>query len=368
MKTVIFLRTPSDRSQPHVKRFLLVTNDYPPRVGGVARYHSAIIGALGAQASVLVVKIERGWIWLLPKIIFTLIRTRADALIVGEITPIGTLALILRRTIGIPYVVVCHGLDLRLAARVSRRCKIAKAVLRGASRIIVNSAMTAALARDLDAPAKHVTIVPPPLGVIPELARPAYVYDVRTKFDLENVRIVLSVGRLVARKGFDDLIRAFAIIQRTRPRTALVIIGDGPERMALEEIGRNEHVAVRFLSHRSDAEVAAWYTACDVFALLPRELPNGDVEGFGIVYLEAGAFEKPVVGTQSGGVPEAIMDGENGLLVPPNDPTAAATAISRILADGALAARLGTNGARRVQREFSAERFAERIRGALDGA
>jgi len=207
--------------------------------------------------------------------------------------------------------------------------------------------------------------VPPPLGITPDLTRSASVADVRVRERLERARIVLSVGRLVARKGFDTLIRAVALLRREFPRAVLALAGDGPERPRLEALARAERLAVRFLPGLTDAELAAWYRACDVFALLPDERADGDVEGFGIVYLEAGAFGKPVVGTRSGGVPEAVLDGETGILVPPQDPAAACAAIARLFRDPHAAQRLGANGARRVAQTHGSERFAAAIRSAL---
>ncbi len=346
-------------------RYLLVTSDLPPRRGGVARYHAAVITALGEDGAAHLVRLDQHWLRLLWQLPVALQRHRASGLIVGEILPIGTVAWALRTILGIPYVVMCHGLDLRNALRVPRKRWLARHILRNARSVIVNSAHTAATARSLGADPVRLHVVPPPIGVTPALAQPAQTPDVRRAHHLEHGRIVLSVGRLVARKGFDTLIRAMAIVQRTHPRATLVVIGDGPERDALESLAKAERASVRFLGQRDDVTTAAWYAASDVFALLPRELPDGDVEGFGIVYLEAGAFGKPVVGTRSGGVPEAVVDGETGLLVPPDDSAAAAEVITVLLRDRDLAARLGANGHRRTVEEFSTERFAERIRSAL---
>jgi phosphatidylinositol alpha-1,6-mannosyltransferase len=229
----------------------------------------------------------------------------------------------------------------------------------------VNSAHTGATAQLLGADSSRLHVIPPPIGITPALTQPAQTPDVRRIHHLEHSRIVLSVGRLVARKGFDTLVRAMTIVQRTHPRATLVVIGDGPECDALEVLAKVERASARFLGQLDDATIAAWYAASDVFALLPRELLDGDVEGFGIVYLEAGAFGKPVVGTRSGGVPEAVVDGETGLIVPPDDSAAAAEAITLLLRDRDLAQRLGAEGARRAQEQYGDTQFASRLRAAL---
>ena len=348
-----------------VRRFLLATSDLPPRRGGVARYHAAVLRALEADGALYTISPHHHWLWLVLALSRARRRARADVLCVGEVLPIGTVAWILRMITGTPYVVMCHGLDLRNALRVPRKCWIARHVLNHADRIIVNSAFTAALVAQLGVDRRRVRIVLPPIGVTPELGRAASTAAIRTEGDLQHARIIYSVGRLITRKGFDTLIRAVAILRRTFPRVVLAIAGDGPDRGRLEALARSEGIAVRFLGDVGDGDIAAWYAACDVFALLPRELPNGDVEGFGIVYAEAGACEKPVVGTRSGGVPEAVIDGVNGLLVPQDDPIAACAALASLLRDRDLAQRLGAEGARRAREEFSNEQFTARLRAAL---
>ncbi|MDO8598541.1 MAG: glycosyltransferase [bacterium] len=328
-----------------MRKYLFAVADYPPRIGGAARYHAAVARALGSAVAVHPVRLERHWIRL-PLELAQAARTHsAGVLLVGEVLPVGTAAYALRVLTRVPYAVICHGLDLRNALHTPRKRWLVRRVLRGAERVIVNSTFTERLAVACGARPAQIRIVLPPLGITPELAKPAQVANVRDRAHLERTRIILSVGRLVARKGFDTLIRATSLLRRELPLAGLVIIGDGPERARLEALARAEHLAVRFLTTTNDTSLAAWYAACDVFALLPRELPDGDVEGFGMVYLEAGAFGKPVVGTRSGGVPEAIHDGETGVLVPPEDPVAACAALARLLRDPRHAQRLGANGA-----------------------
>lgn len=348
-----------------MRRFLLATSDLPPRRGGVARYHAALLRALDPHVNVYHMSAQRHWTWLLLSLPWVYRRAHAEVLLVGEVLPIGTVAWVLRMVMGMPYMVICHGLDLRNASRVPRKAWLARHVLRHADRIIVNSVFTHTLAVHLGADQQKIQVVLPPIGVTPQLERPASIAPVRAEEGLHHARIIYSVGRLIPRKGFDTLIRAVALLQRSFPRAILAIAGDGPDRGRLEALARSERIAVRFLGDLSDAGLAAWYDACDVFALLPRELPNGDVEGFGIVYAEAGAFGKPVLGTRSGGAAEAVIDGENGLLVPPNDPIAASAALATLLRDHELADRLGVSGARRARELFSEEQFAMRLRAAL---
>ena len=185
--------------------------------------------------------------------------------------------------------------------------------------------------------------------------------DVRTRFGLPAASpLVLSVGRLKPRKGFDALVRAFAILHADVPEAHLAVVGDGDvallQRQAAE-LGLREVVHV--LGGVTEADLVALFQTCDLFALLPR-IDQGHFEGFGLVFLEANACSKPVVGTRSGDVPDAIVDGETGFLVDEDDAAGAAAAMRRALDDPVLAAKLG-EGARKWAAEHSWSGYADRL-------
>lgn len=339
--------------------FHVLTYDFPPAVGGAARYHSAVAQAL-TPCTVTVVPRDVHW----TRTFASLRELPRDAnLIVGEVLPFGTVAWSRWLHTRGPYSVICHGLDLRAAAHVPRKRWLVRRILSAASRTIVNSSFTAGLARASGAPPERIAVVPPPLA-IPHDAGGSGLGELRKQHGLDGRRVVLSVCRMITRKGVDVLIDAMADVQAAVPRAHLVAVGDGPERAALAARAAQRGIACTFVT-ASDAALIDWYRAADVFALLPRELPDGDVEGFGMVYLEANACGKPVVGTRSGGVPDAVVDGVTGVLVPPHDPHAAAQAIIALLTNRTLAERLGTNGRRRALQDFSPTAFGERLRAAL---
>ena len=190
-------------------------------------------------------------------------------------------------------------------------------------------------------------------------------YD-RFQIDLEKTkkeRIVLSVGAIKARKGFDVLIKALARLKREGLDARCCIVGDTSSRHYCESLvtlAEREGVGgeVHFLGSISDDELVKWYHRSDVFALTPRNI--GDhFEGFGIVYLEANACGKPVVGALNCGAEEAIIDGYNGLLVPQDDLEATAEAIRYLFSNPAAAQEMGENGRKRA-REMSWARTADR--------
>ncbi|MDO8462821.1 MAG: glycosyltransferase family 4 protein [bacterium] len=341
--------------------FHLLTFDYPPRVGGAARYHGAVADALGGDGcTVEVCNPTVRWTTLIPKALRLDPRTH---LIVGEILPLGTVAWTRARTFRGAYSVICHGLDLANALRTPRKRWLAARILRGATRVIVNSAATAGLARRVGASSEQVVIVSPPLGPIASragIARSA----ARDALGVGDVPLVLSVGRLIPRKGMESLIDAMVRVRQHVPRAHLTIVGSGP--LAQTLVAHAERVRVPcVVTTADDAALAQWYAAADVFAMLPEERADGDIEGFGIVYIEAGAFGLPVVGTQSGGVPDAVVHGTTGLLVAPGDPLAAAQAITSLLEDHHRARALGTVGCTRALSQFGPRAFAASLRAAL---
>ncbi|HEV8472130.1 MAG TPA: glycosyltransferase [Methylomirabilota bacterium] len=165
-----------------------------------------------------------------------------------------------------------------------------------------------------------------------------------------------AVGRFVAYKGFDDLLRAAAAVHDKHPDVRWVLVGDGPERARLEAL-RDSLGLQRVVTFAGwQADVAPWLASFDVFVLPSRG------EHFGRVLVEAMALGKPVVATDAGGVPEIVRDGETGLLAPPADPAALAAAVARLVEDAAQRARLGEAGRRRAADEFSLERHRDALR------
>jgi phosphatidylinositol alpha-1,6-mannosyltransferase len=180
--------------------------------------------------------------------------------------------------------------------------------------------------------------------------------------------IILSVGNLVSRKGHDMVIRALPRLLDIMGDVTYLIVGDGPHRAELEALalalGVRERVA--FAGRVPDEDLPDIYALCDAFVLPSREqLDSCDVEGFGMVFLEANASGKPVVAGRSGGIGDAVLDGETGLLVDPLDPDCIASSIGKLLANPQLASRMGEQGRERAVREFSWPAVAARLRGIL---
>ena len=219
---------------------------------------------------------------------------------------------------------------------------VERAVTRRASRVI---AITEALRRfaiqRVGLPAAKVTVVPYGLDALPEPwgQNPPDAVPV-------GARVLLTVSRLVPQKGVDVAVRALPAIRAWHPDAVLVVLGEGPQRPALQAEG------VHLLGRVGD--VAAWYRRAEVVVHPARW------EGFGLALLEAMLAAKPVVASRVSSVPEVVVDGETGLLVPPDDARALAGAVSSFLDDPARAAALGRAGHDRARREFSVARMRER--------
>lgn len=359
---------------------MLATLEYQPQKGGIATYLSNLVAALPeGRVHVLAPKdgdthdhdigqhnlifrrqmmapiLKARWLSALYWTDWLVRKEQPSVLVVSHVLPMGTVAGIIKRWHATPYVVILHGMDIALALDAGgRKSSQAKEALAGASLVVVNSSFTARLAQSAGVPAERLMIVhPSPSFTAPEIVSPAEVRTTREHYGLGSSHVILTLGRMVRRKGFDTAIQALAVLVKRGEDVMLVVAGDGPDRQHLHELAFTLGVSdrVRFLGPIDHEELPGLYAACDVFVMAARS-DGPDVEGFGIVYLEANLLGKPVIGTRTGGVPDAVIDGETGLLVAPSDPDALAHAISKLRQDTGLAARLGMQGRKRAVERF----------------
>jgi phosphatidylinositol alpha-1,6-mannosyltransferase len=290
--------------------------------------------------------------WRLFRALKRLVRQEGiDRLHVGRDLPEGWLAWMLNRWCGLPYLVYVHGEELNLGVQSREMRWMMRRVFGRAERVIVNSRNTARLMRDW-APDEKVTILHP--GVDTERFTPS-ARDIQVRRDLGwgDRPVVLTVGRLQKRKGHDMLIRALPRICQAMPDVLYVIVGDGGERKALEALSREVGVSdcVHFAGEISDDAMIRCYQQCDLFVLPNREV-DGDIEGFGMVLLEAQSCGKPVVAGDSGGTAETMIPGETGLIVDCTSPGPLAEAVIELLRDGPRREAMGSRA-----RQWVVERF-----------
>jgi phosphatidylinositol alpha-1,6-mannosyltransferase len=219
---------------------------------------------------------------------------------------------------------------------------------------------TAGLLHEQGVPPSRTHVVPN--GTDPTRFRPHDGTQLRQHLDLTDPPLLLTVGRLVRRKGIDTVLRALPTIAQTHPDVAYVIAGTGPDRSRLERLAACLGVRDRlcFVGDIGHDRLPLYYSAADLFVMPAREDPPA-VEGFGLVFLEANACGTPVIGAHTGGIPDAVADGETGLLVPPNAPDALSEAATRILTTPDLANMLGRQGRDRAVAEANWDHIVDRI-------
>jgi phosphatidyl-myo-inositol dimannoside synthase len=245
---------------------------------------------------------------------------------------------------------------------------LARRVLGSMDQVHPVSGRVRELVDDLELPPQvKVWTIPP--GVDPTRFRPLPVEALRRRLGLQGARVVLSLSRLAARKNLEGLLAAFARVRAQARDSLLVIGGDGPERARLEAQVRAGRLSgsVRFLGRIPDEELPAHYNLAELFVLPSRD-HRRDIEGFGITLLEAGACERPVVAGQAGGMADAVVHGETGLLVDPTSERALADAMLRLLAEPPWARRLGEAARTRIVGQLSWAHCVQRLQAGFAGA
>jgi phosphatidylinositol alpha-1,6-mannosyltransferase len=362
---------------------LLVTNDFPPKLGGIQSYLWELWRRLDPDTfTVLTTPYSSAAEWDAEQP-FAIERTRQKVLLptpglvrqvdeLAERTGAGLVVLDPALPVGLigphlktPYGLVLHGAEVTVPGRLpGGRAALAR-VLRGSREVIAAGGYPAAEAERAARRSLPTTIVPP--GVDVDRFRPLSP-DVRAKerarLDLPvDGRLVVSLSRLVPRKGMDVLIEAAARLAPDRPDLTVVIGGAGRDRERLAKLIARTGAPVRLLGRVPDDDLPALYGAADVYAMLCRKRWAGlEQEGFGIVFLEAAACGVPQVAGDSGGAAEAVADGETGLVVrQPDDPDQVAEALARLLDDEDLRTEMGRAGRARAESDFSYDVLAERL-------
>jgi len=384
---------PSRAAGSDVPRTLVVTNDFPPRVGGVQQYVWTLVSRLPPDRLAVIAPAWPGWrerdatqpfpVYRWPSTVLVptrdlerrvrslVARHRAEVVLFGHGFPLPLLAPRLASS-GIHSAALTHGAEVWIA-RTPALGGAQRWALRAVREVTAVSAYTAERVRRAVGHAPPVTVLYP--GVDTKRFSP----DVdggaaRARYGLEGRPVIVCVSRLVPRKGQDVLIRALADVRRRVPDAALLIAGDGPDRPALEQLAAAApRGSVVFAGEVPPDDLPGVYAAGDVFAMPCRSrFGRLEVEGLGIVFLEAAACGKPVVAGRSGGAPEAVVDGRTGLVVEGSEPKAVAIALARLLAGPAEAATMGAAGRARIQAEFTWEASAATLvevlrRAARDG-
>ncbi len=298
-------------------------------------------------------------------------RLSIDMLFLGALFPYGPMAWLLSRTTRIPYAVIIYGAELFVQK--SRTRRIVSGIFAKASHIVCVSEFTRrTLLRRF--PRSRAPVVIPAGAPVQDFAPAADRPALLDKYGLTGKRVILTVARLVRRKGHAQVIRALPRLLERVPHLVYVIAGSGPTedelRALVQRMRLDEHV--RFVGYASGKRLVDLYRLCDVFVLPSRDTTDTEsgrrgVEGFPLAYVEASACGRPIVAGKSGGSAEAVLDGVTGLLIDGESVEQIADAVLKLLLDEELANRLGQNGRKRVEEEFSWDAVVRRIEKEICG-
>jgi phosphatidyl-myo-inositol dimannoside synthase len=364
-------------------KMLFLTDSFPPSEGGSRVYYYHLCANYNRENVVVLTKkingyqefdknqrikiIRKGYplpnwkIYQLPHFlspllwtIYLIVKERIDIVHCGDFLPAGAIGLILKKLLGIPYVYYVHGEGNTWFQQFRFQPKFRKIVLRNAERIV--AACTYAeegVKRDLNGGYEKVFKITP--GVDYKKFNPDWKdTELLRELGLEGKKVILTVGRLVERKGQDTVICAMPKILTDVPDAVYLMGGRGPYEERLRslaaELNLEDHVT--FLGFVPQGKLSHLYSICDVFVMINRETIQDGPEGFGMVFTEASAAGKPVVAGKSGGTEDSVLEGITGYRVDPMNVDEIASCIIKILKDEQLRRTLGRNGREWVERTF----------------
>jgi phosphatidylinositol alpha-1,6-mannosyltransferase len=368
-----------------VLKTLVVSEVFPPRVGGSGRYLWEIYSRLPREALVLAAgehprqaafdpthdlpvrrlpltfptwgllsKAGLGCYWRAARQLRRWAKAERVARVhAGKCLPEGLLAWMLKQRCGLPYACYIYGEEMSIAALSRELGWLTRRVIGGAEFVIAISRNTECILRDeWHFPPERIRLLYPGVDTswyVPAERDP----EERARLGWGPRPVVLSVGRLQKRKGNDTMIRALGVLRRQFPDVLYAIVGDGEERPALEGLVEREGLGshVQFLGELPEERTLRCYQQCDLF-VLPNRQVGRDIEGFGMVLLEAQACARPVVAGASGGTAETLRDLETGRVVCCDRPDELAAVVAELLADPAGRARMGAAG-----RQWAVEHF-----------
>jgi phosphatidylinositol alpha-1,6-mannosyltransferase len=329
-----------------MKKVLLLTHEYYPFAGGVATYCYNLFKNLSAdnyivltdcpevktsgniiQTKLLTTYIWPHWLIGLWSVMRLVKKSKIEIIFTPNILPLGTIAYFVKKLFGIPYIISLHGLDINLALK--NKPVLTKKILLDAKGVICNTKFTASLIKGLVVSDK-VSIIYPSVSLNQESVSAEQINNLRKKYNLNDEKVILTVGRLVSRKGHALVIKALKKLSDIRLK--YFIVGEGPEKNHLEQLIKEAKLEDRvfILSKVSNTELPLFYQLANIF-ILPNQAQGADVEGFGIVFLEAASFHLPIIAGSSGGVQE-VFTGQ-GDVIYADDETAIIQALRELGSD-----------------------------------
>src|SRR6056297_294864 len=365
-----------------MKKTLLLTIDFPPQKGGVANYWKNLAEQMPSDKFFVLAQAQakdqyfdqkqnykifrrnlissKKWFW--PKWLPALFhlykvvkKQNIKQVIVAHVLPMGTVAFIIKKIFKISYIVSVHGQDVAYATRKKSKKLLSGLIFKNAYYLMVNSQYTKNLVQESGFKIKKHLVVYPCPNVKNEKVTDPELEKFKSDNGLLNKKIILTVGRLVKRKGHDQVVKSLNLLKSKLNDFVYLIVGEGPELEKLKAlvVELDLEKQVKFFQNIEDTDLPLFYWTAEVFVMPSRKLDSGDVEGFGIVYLEANLFGLPVIAGKSGGAVEAVENNVNGLVVDPLNGQEIYQALFKLLTDDSRAEELGEKGKFRAEQLFS---------------
>jgi phosphatidylinositol alpha-1,6-mannosyltransferase len=373
-------------------KILLITDSFPPAEGGSRSYYYNIYKHFKSQEVIILTKKVNGWkefdksqnirtirkgrplenwkyaniIKTIPYIFYSLwivIKYKIEVLHCGDLFPAGIIGLISKYLLKKPFIIYCHAEDLTLPKSYRFQPKIYNFIYRNAAQIIAACEYARSILIKDGLETKKIVKINP--GVDYYKFKPMVVTrDVYKKFNAENKKVILSICRLIERKGIDSVIKSLPEVLEKIPNSVYLIAGRGNYRRELEDLVGSLNLSnyVRFLGFVGEEELPVLYNICDVFIMCNKEIKySNDVEGFGMVFMEASATAKPVIGGDSGGTQDSIADGITGYIVNAQNTKQIAHKLIELLNNVALAEKMGSAGRERALKHFGWQQKAKQV-------
>jgi phosphatidyl-myo-inositol dimannoside synthase len=372
------------------RRLLVVTNDFPPRQGGIQSFVHGVVSRLDPDHVVVHTSRSPGWEEWDDTQAYPIVRAPTSVMLptpqvrrsalgcfrangctdvwFGAAAPLGLLAPALRAAGAQRIVATTHGHEAGWAALPGARSLLRRIARHVDVMTYLGEWTRRRLAGAIGQHAGRLQRLVPAVDAAHFAPQPGE-SRVRRDYGLVGRPVVVCVSRLMPRKGQDMLVRAWPEVQRRVPGAALLLVGGGPARSRIERLARERGVAADVVLAGSvpHEELPQWYAAGDVFAMPCRERLGGlDIEGLGMVFLEAAACGLPVVAGASGGSPDAVLPGRTGEVLDGASPEEVAHAVAGLLTDRDRAAALGHRGRELVLAEWTWERTVADLTGMLD--
>ena len=352
---------------------LLFTLEYPPFLGGIANYYGNLAKYWPLEEEITILNNNDGqldagkgllsWWPAYGELKRKLRSSKIDYVLVGHILPLGTVTYVLSLFRPLKYAVFLHGLDWTSALRYRRKRFLVRLIIKRADKIICANSYLAEKVKDFyPKGTEKISVVNPGIDSNPPEIDPQDLEKIKKEYELEDKVVLFSLGRLVERKGFDQVIKTLATLDSEYlDKIVYFIAGQGLAEDYLRKlIPSFLYSKINFLGSLSKYKKWLWLKQADIFLMPARDI-DGDFEGFGIVYLEANLSSCPVIAGRSGGIKDAVIDNYSGLIVDPLSISELRKALIKLIDNPDLRKTLGEQGYQRARHDFNWEKQVKKL-------